>query len=374
MKPAIGPRQEYFALYSQLLKGHNLIRQKGWNPQQLRAFFPHDRAFWEPFLTGRDTTPLPENHDQIWSRMGQLLDQWEEPAEEKILRRRWLLLGDYCVEAAKRECDQQSLEFFLREIEVPSTLTLPAGPKTEMLKSYSPLEAQVFLAQEMLELYPQHDTHVRLDAHSLARASTGKNYIRLRDEGAYEHSELKALTAHEIWVHLGSNLQGTLQTEFPWLAQWHPGVTAFQEGLAIIAEIVSGHWSEERRLEVTLRHQAGMWALAGHDAGWVHRSLKENGIGHVAALRIVLRVFRGCSMEGGMAFGKELLYGAGFMHWQSLKHNISDQDMCLALSGKMDFHEWHWLRAESSRVILAQPPRALVEWSEHAAWGKKKIA
>ncbi len=85
---------------------------------------------------------------------------------------------------------------------------------------------------------------------------------------------------------------------------------------------------------------------------------------------MVLRVFRGCSLHGGMAFGKELLYGLGYARWSQLASQLTEHDMRLALSGKMSFLEWQALRAGDWDLKLATPPQALLGWMANSHWKK----
>ena len=358
----------FFTLYAGLLKGLNLVHQRGWDEQELQHFFPDIKDQWLPYLQSRhQALEVTSCHWEALESCHQILKSWNDPVEKKILENRLNGIAQYYRETQKKFCDEQTLKFYLGTHELtqlnPSLTTRPFSTSTEKLTS---VEAKAQLEADLIGLFPEHDTTVKLSSRTLARASTGKHSIRLRKDYEYSKEELEQLTVHEGWVHLGSNLQGSLQSQLPWLAHWHPSVTSFQEGLALIAEIVGGCWTERRQWEIIRRHQAALLALRGWNAKEVYHWLLDKGIGAESSLSTVLRVYRGCSLEGGMAFGKELLYVSGLQEWTKLSKEISSEDMQVALAGKMSFSEWHLLKSTlKHKLLLAQIPEVLAHWTEH---------
>lgn len=360
-------RSQFFAIYGGLLKGLNLVQQKGWDPKELQHFFPESKSIWLPYLESRHEKSSQEAPLDLIRELHLMLHRWDDAAERTLLERRLHIILCYIREANKRFCDQETLSFFLEGQKLvqlaPSSTIRPFTTSSALMSS---LEAKDYLEKELERLFPEHAVTVKLSEKTLARASTGKLSIRLREDHAYTREELAQLTVHEAWVHLGTNLQGTLQHEFPWLAHWHPSVTAFQEGLALIAEIVGGCWTEKRQAQVIHRHQAALLALRGWNARHIHQWLMEKGLSNESAMAMVLRVFRGCSLEGGMAFGKELLYVVGLQRWCQLAPQISSEDMRVALCGKMSFTEWDILRTRwKSRLILPKAPGPLLDWMKN---------
>lgn len=360
-------RNEFFTLYAGLLKGLNLIQQKGWDPKELHNFFGDIKGLWLPYLESRHAFTPVELPQKALARLHDLLAHWPDPLEKTVLEARLATIVAYFAEANKPVCDQASLNFFLGDEGLaqlsPTTTTRPFSSSLQTLTSF---EAKLHLEQELAELFPDQAVKVKLSDKTLARASTGKESIRLREDHEYTRAELEQLTAHEAWVHLGTNLQGAQQAELPWLGHWHPSVTLFQEGLAIIAEIVAGCWTERRQWEVIHRHQAGLMALRGWNAREVYQWLLDKGLHPPEAIAVVLRVFRGCSLEGGMAFGKEFLYVQGLKRWCELAPTLGRHDMLVALSGKMSFSEWELLRRNwSDKLLLPNAPEALLTWPEH---------
>lgn len=361
-------RAEFFELMGGVLKGLNLVQQKSWSETELKHFFPQRQGAWLPYVEARHPRPVDLTANRLaWDRMATLLSHWDDPVEATVLKARLTKIGSYLNEVAKAQCDQETLRFFLGDLPLaqlePVAVTRPFATSRE---TFDAKEAKHFLQSKLSQLFPDSAVSVKLSAHTLARASTGKDSIRLREDYRYSREELEQLTFHEAWVHLGTNLQGMLQPELLWLAHWHPGVTAFQEGLALISEIVGGCWTERRQNEVIVRHQSALLALRGWSAHHVYEWLRDKGQSSDSAMATVLRVFRGCSLEGGMCFGKELLYVLGLKQWTELAPALSRHDMQVALSGKMDFQEWELLRRGKWRSPrLGAPPAELLDWPKH---------
>lgn len=361
-------RAEFFTLYGGLLKGLNLAQQKSWDERELQHFFADIKNSWLPYLEARHPYRPIEGVDRAFARLHEMLLSWEDEVEKKLLEKRLEAAAQYLKEASKPTCDQETLMFFLEGEPLvqlaPSITTRPFATSSAPI---SAVQAQRELQQEVAALFPQHTVNIKLTGKTLARASTGKDSIRLREDHSYTREELRQLTVHEAWVHLGTNLQGSLQNDFPWLAHWNPGVTVFQEGLALIAEIVGGCWTERRMWNVIHRHQAALLALRGWNARLVYDWLLDKEVAPDDALATVLRVYRGCSLEGGMAFGKEFLYVQGLKRWSDLASSVTPNDMVIALCGKMSFSEWEVLRAKwAHRLVLpGNAPRELLTWMQH---------
>ncbi len=357
------------ALYQGLLSGLNLVQQKSWQALELEKYFPDMREHWAPLLAARHS-PLsisPAKYRAL-EHLEAMLLSWDDPVEAGLLKRRLGKITGYFQEVEKTFCDEQSLQFFLQDLPL---LQAESNGKNLLVETAAPrlnsIEAAAILDQELKDLFPGRNAKTLLSQGTLARASTTKTGIRLREDATFTREELETLTVHEAWVHLGSNLAGAVQVELPWLASWHPGVTGFQEGLALIAEIVTGHWHDHREAQVLLRHQAALLALKGENARQVWSFLRDHSLNDVAALEMTLRVFRGCDLAGGMAFGKEFQYVLGLHQWLVRQTLVNAEDMRLALAGKMDFLEWEILRSSKLRekILLPHPPEALIQWAQN---------
>lgn len=354
------------ALYAGLLKGLNLVQQKSWHEQELKSQFPELESVWRPLLEARHhSIEISKDKRLALDKLMSMLNHWDNPVEAGLLKRRLKKIALYYKEAEKKECDAQSLAFFLEDFPLLQVTDLPTiTHKEKKVPTFNSNQASQRLQLELNQLFPDHHLQITLSHATLARASTSKRGIRLREDASFTQEELSMLTVHEAWVHLGSNLAGVTQKNLPWLAHWHPGVTGFQEGLALIAEIATDYWNEWREAQVILRHEAALMALKGSSAREVWKFLCDHGLPSTAALEMTLRVYRGCPLSGGMCFGKEFQYLLGLHQWLMRKDDLNEFDMRVALSGKMDFLEWEILRsgAIKDKLILPSPPDKLLNW------------
>lgn len=363
-------KADFFSLYAGLLRGLNLVQQKTWSERELAQEFPREAHVWRPLLSARHAPQVIDGSKRrALEELRRLLEAWDHPLEASLLGRRLAKIERYWHEVEKDFCDAESLQFFLEDYPLLSIDHSQRTPvPTAHAEKLSSAEAKKILRAELDTLFPHHKTKITLSDSTLARASTTKSGIRLREDASYTREELAMLTVHEGWVHLGSNLAGATQRELPWLAHWYPGVTGLQEGLALIAEIVSGHWNHEREVQVVLRHKAAILALEGTRAREVWNYLCDHQLHPDRALAMTLRLFRGCPLSGGMVFGKELQYVLGLQQWLGRRAELAPLDVQIALSGKMDFLEWEVLRSTAlqTRLKLPTPPQELLHWMHSA--------
>jgi hypothetical protein len=355
--------------YMGLLKGLNLVQQKSWSEAELQHFFPDLTHAWLPLLDARHTPATVSS--ERWATLDDLqteLMSWDDPLEATILNRRMQKIAAYFREVEKPQCDEGSLSFFLQDLPLLEVKSQKVpGTFQAQSERMSSTAARQLIDAELAELFPEHHVETMLSSGTLARASTTKTGIRLRADATFTKEDVELLVVHEAWVHLGTNLAGTLQVDLPWLSQWHPGVTPFQEGLALIAEIVTGHWGPEREQQLLLRHEAARLALQGENARQIWQFFLDHGADSKQALESTLRVFRGCSLAGGMCFGKEFQYLLGLHQWLNRRADITVHDMQLAMVGKMDFLEWEMLRSThlQKKVLTVKSPAPLLRWMHH---------
>ena len=133
-----------------------------------------------------------------------------------------------------------------------------------------------------------------------------KNKLRINASAVFTDRETKALAHHEIGIHCLTTLNArsqplkVLQTGFP-------VYTYTQEGLAILAEFLSGYFSVDRLKELALRVVAVRSLVAENSFNETFRMLSEEyEVSENEAYDISLRAYRG----GGMT--KDYLYLKGF--------------------------------------------------------------
>lgn len=128
---------------------------------------------------------------------------------------------------------------------------------------------------------------VELDPDLIAKAAAGAFRIRLRDGAAFSDYDQAQLLHHEALVHSLTALNGREQAVLPSLALSSPRVTATQEGLAVLAEQITGSLDIERMKRVSLRTEAIAMALEGAD--FVHNHWVGTAVFAGIALDFALR-------------------------------------------------------------------------------------
>lgn len=206
--------------------------------------------------------------------------------------------------------------------------------------------ALTYLREKLLETFDEKDFEVKASSSLLSDSSAGRRTLKLNTHKEYTTGQLDIFLVHEGWVHLGTSLNGAIQDENLWLSTWAPRTTFLQEGLAIIAELITGCMTLERWNKVVLRHLATSMAERGSSITDVYAYLRHHQMEELDAFKLALRVFRGVPLEGGMAFTKELLYLHGMV--ELLYHlHFFKTDLKSLWVGKISFEEHimlldHW--------------------------------
>src|SRR5690606_24039548 len=97
------------------------------------------------------------------------------------------------------------------------------------------------------------------------------------------------------------------------MARGSPRTTATQEGLATLAELISGAMDIERMKRISLRILAIDMAIHGADFVEVFRFFLEAGQPPGESFASAQRVFRGVPLGGGAAFTKDTVYLHGLL-------------------------------------------------------------
>ncbi|MEZ4388862.1 MAG: flavohemoglobin expression-modulating QEGLA motif protein [Candidatus Krumholzibacteriia bacterium] len=158
---------------------------------------------------------------------------------------------------------------------------------------------------------------VELSRRIVARAlvnNTRKTLVINRD-ARFSEGELQALAHHELGVHMSTTLNGREQP-LRIFSLGLPVNTLTQEGLAILAEYLSGHLTLDRLRGLALRVMAIDLMLRHSDFPHTVQVLhEEHGMAREAAFDLAVRVYRG----GGLT--KDYLYLRGireiFALWQT---------------------------------------------------------
>ncbi|MCA0935424.1 flavohemoglobin expression-modulating QEGLA motif protein [Vibrio alginolyticus] len=216
------------------------------------------------------------------------------------------------------------------------------------------------------ESKPEHDSHsiaryMEHFAHSngyeceiqvldgmLANALVSGSRVKINSAAYISNDELAALAHHELGVHLLTTLNGRKQP-LNVLSLGCPANTNTQEGLAILCEYLSGHFSIKRLRTLALRVLAVESMIKERDFRHTFRLLKEQyHASDIQAFTITSRVYRG----GGLT--KDYLYLRGFREVLNAYDQLGD-DFFLLLCGKTELKYFDLIRSLVNKGIFTRP-------------------
>ncbi|MEZ4486518.1 MAG: flavohemoglobin expression-modulating QEGLA motif protein [Cyanobacteriota/Melainabacteria group bacterium] len=237
--------------------------------------------------------------------------------------------------------------------------TVPVNSRDESLKES--LSAKEFAREAKQELrfyqqkYPdfEFDVELREDV-SGVMVSSGNLLINPRSR--IPETRVRAILQHEIGTHVVTFYNGRLQP-FQQMASGLVGYDEVQEGLAVLAEYLSGGLTRRRMRMLAARVVAVRMMLNGADYIQVFRELTGTyRFGNKLAFNLVTRVFR----SGG--FTKDAVYLRGLI-WL-LEYLKNDGDLDALFVGKMPQIQLPLVKELLWRRVLKKPvivPRYLRE-------------
>ncbi|MFT5777580.1 MAG: hypothetical protein ACI837_000516 [Crocinitomicaceae bacterium] len=159
-----------------------------------------------------------------------------------------------------------------------------------------------------------------------------KKTILFRPDAKFTRSQIDALVEHEIGVHMVTTMNSNTQK----LNIFNLGLpvnTMTQEGLAILAEYLSGNISMKRLKILAYRVIVVDMMCSGADfIECFNYLVNDNGVNQEDAFTIVTRIFRG----GG--FTKDYLYLSGFVKILRFWQNENDLEPLLVGKTSLDFY------------------------------------
>ena len=179
-------------------------------------------------------------------------------------------------------------------------------------KTISAKDAVVILNEKIESVFPGEGLRAMLSDGIVADAAAGTDYIKLRADALFNLRDLRVLEVHEIWVHLGTTLNGLAQPYCTFLGKGPPSATVTQEGLAVLMEIVTFSSSPDRLMRLINRVRAITLVEEGADFMDVFTFFKDKGLDDEESYIHSSRIFRGSSSDG-MPFTKDLTYIKGFV-------------------------------------------------------------
>ncbi len=206
-----------------------------------------------------------------------------------------------------------------------------------------------------------------LSANAVATATK----VKVRRDARFTERDGAQLLNHEAFIHVGTALNGRLQSDLPILSVGHPGTTRTQEGLAVFSEFVSGNLELDRLRRLADRTLAVQMVCDGADFIDLYRWFLERSPSPEQAFESTRRIFRGAPLEGGAPFTKDCGYVAGLLGVltfvrAAFRANRPDT-LGLLFAGKLDLWAVPAL-AVLRHMGLCRPARYLPPWAMDPGW------
>lgn len=215
-------------------------------------------------------------------------------------------------------------------------LHLGATPEPDRSSEEVASQIETAVAARFGESSPEIEIVDELSANALATSSR----IRIRRDAEFTDRDARQLINHEAFVHVATALNGKAQTDLPVLALGHPGTTRTQEGLAVLAEFMSGAMDLDRLRRLADRTRAIDMAIEGADFVEVYRWFVERMEDPEQSFEAARRVFRGGTLTGGAPFTKDLVYIFGLLQVSAVMRAIFSAGrsdlLTLLFCGKLD--------------------------------------
>jgi uncharacterized protein (TIGR02421 family) len=174
-------------------------------------------------------------------------------------------------------------------------------------------EAVNILSERLVKYFHNDEIHVKLSDGIVSDAAVGGDTVKLNTRAMFSESDLNVYEVHEGWVHVGTTLNGRAQPHATWLSVGSPRVTASQEGLAVLMEMLTLSSNPGRARRISDRVSAVDMAEQGADFIEVYRYFRNLNLSSKDSYRVTQRVFRGGMVGGGSFFTKDISYVRGYV-------------------------------------------------------------
>jgi uncharacterized protein (TIGR02421 family) len=170
-----------------------------------------------------------------------------------------------------------------------------------------------------VDTFFKHDSvKIVIDETIAAKALAGATRIRLRGNAMFSQLDKDQLLNHEAFVHTATQLNGRKQTNLKSLGLGAPRTTRTQEGIAVLAELITNSIDISRLRRIALRVMAVKSALDGADFIDLFKFFLEAGQSETESVQSAQRIFRGGAAEGGVVFTKDAVYLQGLIEVHAL--------------------------------------------------------
>jgi uncharacterized protein (TIGR02421 family) len=178
------------------------------------------------------------------------------------------------------------------------------------------ISAQEFagwLKTEVEEFFDQDTVEVVVDQSMSSKALAGATRIRIRGNALFSALDKDQLLYHEAFVHTATQLNGRKQENLKSLGLGAPRTTRTQEGLAVIAELLTNAMDISRLRRIALRVIAVQMALDGADFIDLFKYFLDAGQSEIESCRSTQRIFRGGAVKDKVVFTKDAIYLQGLL-------------------------------------------------------------
>lgn len=177
----------------------------------------------------------------------------------------------------------------------------------------SATEFASWLKTEVDEFFQHDSVDVTVDEKMSSKALAGATRIRVRSSALFSQLDKDQLLNHEAFVHTATQLNGRKQTNLKSLGLGAPRTTRTQEGIAVLAELITNSIDISRLRRIALRVIAVKMALDGADFIELFKFFLDAGQSEEESVKSAQRIFRGGSVKGGVVFTKDAVYLQGLI-------------------------------------------------------------
>lgn len=170
-----------------------------------------------------------------------------------------------------------------------------------------------WLKAEVDEFFQHDSVEVIVDQKLSSKALAGATRIRVRGSAIFSQLDKDQLLYHEAFVHTATQLNGRKQMNLQSLGLGAPRTTRTQEGIAVMAELITNAIDISRLRRIALRVIAVKMALDGADFIDLFKFFLEAGQSEEESVKSAQRIFRGGAVKGGVVFTKDAVYLQGLL-------------------------------------------------------------
>jgi uncharacterized protein (TIGR02421 family) len=183
----------------------------------------------------------------------------------------------------------------------PTVCTIPAEQFAAMLQQ----KVDTFFTDDRVD--------VEVDPELSSRAIASSDRIRVRAGAMFSELDLAQLLEHEAHIHAATMHNGRRQPNIRLLSLGAPRTTRTQEGIAIMAELITLSMDIVRLRRIALRVKAIAMAMEGADFIQIFRFFLEAGQSEEESYQSTVRCFRGGDVRGNVVFTKDTVYLKGLL-------------------------------------------------------------